>query len=442
MFWHNDVRDAIKAKNLKAFSALLKKGFDLKHDFKKGWTALHLAAKSGSVEIVQELLERGAEVNSLTDLWRTPLDEAIHFKNDLAADLLMKHGGKRGIEFSIFGAAAAGNVSWVKKHLAKGVDQNVLLRGESPLSVALSRRQWETARYLISKKPDLAKPLQNGDTVLHIALENCAPDSILAAIVKLGVDVNAKNNYGQTPLSIAARAEDDAAIRFLFHHGANPKLGAGDANPLSEALQQDNFANARLLIDQGARATLHQAAECGHLSMVRTLVQSGADLEATDNWSQQTPLLVAVENEHPEVVEFLLESKADPNVQEHYRSGADTPLHLAVRCGSSKMVKLLLAAGADPDAQNSERLTPLELAKRLGGSHLVRIMDAHIDRNRREKAVEQLYTIHKVAELLSVDELFVLNLIKSGKLRELKLNPETIRVPESSLGRYLSSLES
>jgi excisionase family DNA binding protein len=68
-------------------------------------------------------------------------------------------------------------------------------------------------------------------------------------------------------------------------------------------------------------------------------------------------------------------------------------------------------------------------------------MEAHIDRNRRDRAVEQLYTIHRVAELLSVDTPFVLQLIKTGKLRELKLDPETSRIPESSVGRYLSGLE-
>jgi excisionase family DNA binding protein len=68
-------------------------------------------------------------------------------------------------------------------------------------------------------------------------------------------------------------------------------------------------------------------------------------------------------------------------------------------------------------------------------------MEAHLDRKLREKSVDQLYTVHKVAELLSVDEAFVQNLIRSGKLRQLKLDLETVRVPESSLSRYLSWLQ-
>jgi len=82
------------------------------------------------------------------------------------------------------------------------------------------------------------------------------------------------------------------------------------------------------------------------------------------------------------------------------------------------MLKLLLAAGADPDTENAQHLTPLEMPKQRGNSHLVHLMEAHLDRNLRDKAVEQLYTTHKVAELLCEDEGFVLNLIKSGKLRQ------------------------
>jgi excisionase family DNA binding protein len=443
MYFHENVRDAIKANNLKALAALLKKGIDLKHDFKRGWTALHLASRAGHVGIVKVLLDYGAEVNATTNLWKTPLDEAIHARQDAAADLLREQGGKRGLEVSLQGAIAAGNLAWVKKHLAAGADLNALTLGELPLGLALARRQWDVAQYLLRKKADVTRTQVEGDTALHVALESGAPESLLKAIVRSGADVNAPNKHGESPLSIAARAEDESAVRFLLAHGANPKTGGVDeVSPVSAALDNDNHDLARLLIDQGAKATLHQAARCGHLPTVQKLVRAGADLEATnDSWDAQTPLLIAVHNSHPEIVEFLLESKADPNVQESFRAGADTPLHLAVKQSSAKMLKLLLAAGADPDSQNSERLTPLEQAKQRGNSHLVHLMEAHLDRDRRDKAVEQLFTIHKVAELLSVDELFVLNLIKAGKLRELRLNPETVRIPESALGRYLSSLE-
>ena len=60
------------------------------------WTPLHLAAQNNKEQIVQLLIANGAEVNPYTSsgFGGTPLDVA----NDKIADLLRKHGGKTGEE--------------------------------------------------------------------------------------------------------------------------------------------------------------------------------------------------------------------------------------------------------------------------------------------------------------------------------------------------------
>lgn len=238
MIFHNNLRDAIKASDQKSVTAILKKGVNLQETFTKGWSALHLASKAGNLDIVRVLLDYGAAVNATTELWRTPLDEAVHFRHEPVADLLRQQGGKRGIEITLQGAIASGNLAWVKKHLAAGAELNHLALGELPLGLALARRQWDIAKYLLSKKPDVTRTQSEGDTPLHIAVENCAPQSLLKVILRLGADVNALNKYGQSPLSLAARVEDEAAVKFLIAHGANPKSGGvDDISPVSEALK-------------------------------------------------------------------------------------------------------------------------------------------------------------------------------------------------------------
>jgi hypothetical protein len=141
-----------------------------------------------------------------------------------------------------------------------------------------------------------------------------------------------------------------------------------------------------------------------------------------------------------------LEFTANPNEQDETLQGSeapfggDTPLHDAVHKGSVKMVKLLLAHGADPDIQNAQGLSPIELAKRRDQTHLVSLMEKQIDRAVIGESIDQLYTVGKVAELLSVEEAFVTKLLAEGKLRQVKLDATMTRIPASSPRKHVSKL--
>jgi ankyrin repeat protein len=75
----------------------------------------------------------------------------------------------------------------------------------------------------------------------------------------------------------------------------------------------------------------------------------------------QTPLGLAVGNNHPEAVRTLLAAGADPN----RRDGSDgnTMLHTAAtKRGGEVLIEMLLKAGADPAVTNSDGKTPLDVA--------------------------------------------------------------------------------
>ena len=52
------------------------------------------AVAGGHKEIVELLIDNGADVNAKMEDGRTPLDVAIKYKKTETADLLRKHGGK------------------------------------------------------------------------------------------------------------------------------------------------------------------------------------------------------------------------------------------------------------------------------------------------------------------------------------------------------------
>ena len=57
-----------------------------------------------------------------------------------------------------------------------------------------------------------------------------------------------------------------------------------------------------------------------------------------------------------------------------------------------------------------------------------------------ETGVQPLYTVHKVAELLSVDDTFVLDLVKTRKISGLQLDEKTLRITAGSVQRYLAKI--
>ena len=81
-----------------------------------------------------------------------------------------------------------------------------------------------------------------------------------------------------------------------------------------------------------------------------------------------TPLLQAASQNFPEVVEVLLEYRADANKG---KPNGITPLMFAAQKGSVQVAKLLLAKGADVNKAAKAGQTPLFLASKHGQKDVV-----------------------------------------------------------------------
>ena len=134
------------------------------------------------------------------------------------------------------------------------------------------------------------------------------------------------------PLVEAAKTGDEATLRTLVEQGADVNATAGDGSTaLLWASHRDLPASVELLIEAGADVNLAN------------------DLGAT-------PLWAASENGSVPVVEQLLNVRADPNLA--LRHG-ETPLMAAARAGSARVAELLLQHGADPNATGPRNQTAL-----------------------------------------------------------------------------------
>ena len=87
-----DLFKAATIGNKELVESLIQQGADVNAQNKEGATALMLAAGKGNKDIAELLIQHGANVNIRSNENVSALDLALYFKHYDIADLLQKHG--------------------------------------------------------------------------------------------------------------------------------------------------------------------------------------------------------------------------------------------------------------------------------------------------------------------------------------------------------------
>jgi ankyrin repeat protein len=150
------------------------------------------------------------------------------------------------------------------------------------------------------------------------------------------------------------------------------------AGRLVQFAAQGDASVVKLLLQAGvsARAAeplrkvtpLHNAAAQGHLAVMQTLLEQGADVNAAD-WRGVTPLIDAAYFGQLDAVKLLLQRGADINAA----SNLGDVLTAAVYSGQQTMLAHLLAQGARPSQ------AALATARRAGRSGMEVLLQRQID---------------------------------------------------------------
>lgn len=126
---------------------------------------------------------------------------------------------------------------------------------------------------------------------------------------------------------------------------------SNDNNELISACKEGDLATVRKLISKGASvnaqdknglSALYLAASCGHLEVVKELIQQVDDVDSMSN--DNTPLMIAAYGGHLAVVNLLIEAGADVNARGKYGL---TVLMKPIFSNKPKVVQLLIEKGAD-----------------------------------------------------------------------------------------------
>ncbi len=181
-----------------------------------------------------------------------------------------------------------------------------------------------------------------GVKLLHLAAA-CQDHAAITALIKAGVDPDARDRNDRTPLHRAVMSNcDPETVACLIELGADP--------------------NAR---DKDDHTPLHRSAGWNrNTETTACLIELGAGLEATSK-DGETPLhMAAMWNDHPGAIARLLALGADLEARDIH---GKTPLHVAVPSGGSMAptrIADLIAGGANLFARDKDGMTPLEVAQK------------------------------------------------------------------------------
>ena len=165
-------------------------------------------------------------------------------------------------------------------------------------------------------------------------------ESAIVGLTLRGFDLNTVNDKGESALLIAIREGSDKVIHFLLKQP-------------SVKVEQRNAAG---------ESPLMLVALKGNAELAEKLIARKAEVNKT-GW---TPLHYACSNPNPDsavMVRLLLEHHAYIDAESPNKT---TPLMMAAQYGHPDLVSLLLEEGADPHLRNQKGLTAIDFARRAG----------------------------------------------------------------------------
>jgi ankyrin repeat protein len=330
-----DIANAAMAKDAAAVKKLLKEGSDVNGAQGDGMTALHWAAINGDAELAQMLLFAGANVGAKTRIGGyTPLHLAAQIGNSAVIAPLVAAGAQVGMltatgATALMQAAHSGSADSVRILLENGADPNV-------------------------------KETANGQTALMFAAASDRID-VVKLLLARGADIGA-----------TSRVEDFSALTITNDVDQNgvPRPQAAAQPGVKDIPGVTRPYNYNELIGKhGGLAALHFAARQGAMATAEALIKGGANVNQRGAGDKTTPILVAAINGHFDLVSYLLDNGADPNIASE---GGVTPLYAVInvqwqprsfypqpraylqqKTGYLELMKKLLDKGADPNARTN-----------------------------------------------------------------------------------------
>uniref|UniRef100_A0A4W6EP58 Poly [ADP-ribose] polymerase n=1 Tax=Lates calcarifer TaxID=8187 RepID=A0A4W6EP58_LATCA len=425
-----------------------------------GLISLHNACSFGHAEVVSLLLHHGADANARDNWNYTPLHEAaIKGKIDVCI-VLLQHGaeptirntdGRTALDLAELSTKA---VLTGEEHTRSGNEEklmalltplNVNCHASDGRKVGSSRRRLhlaagynrvKTVQLLLQHGADVHAK-DKGDLVpLHNAC-SYGHYEVTELLVKHGACVNAMDLWQFTPLHEAASKNRVEVCSLLLSYGADPtflnchnksSIDLAPTSQLKERLAYEFRGHSLLQAARDADVvrvkkhlsletisfkhphTQETALHCASASpytkrkqVCELLLRKGANVNEKMK-DLLTPLHLASEKAHNDIIEVLVKHEAKVNTVDHL---GQTALHRAARCGHLQTCRLLLSAGSDPLLTSLQGFSPSQLGNKSVQEILqegVLVGNSEVDRQLLEASkTGDLETVQKLCTVQNVN---------------------------------------
>ncbi len=276
------------------------------------------AVRSDDPAAVATLIRHGSDVNAPDANGATPLHWAVYQRDTALVKLLLAAGAK-----------------------ASTVNQF----GSSPMQEAATTGNAPVIRLLLDAGANVESANAEGQTAL-MAVARTGNIEAAKLLLKAGANVNATEKFGgQSALMWAAAQSQPDMIRMLLEYGA--KVNArGTVRDWQSRITKEPRPKDR---HRGGFTPLLYAAREGCVECARALLEGHADIDLTDP-DRETPLVLALTNEHFDFAACLISAGADVDKWDLY---GRSPLYAAVDLAT-------LPTGGRPDTPSMDKTTALQ----------------------------------------------------------------------------------
>ena len=272
-----------------------------------------------STETMEVMLKAGA----------VPTDEllfhAISHRNDEWVEILLRYGANPNARYSL---------------LEEQEPEHALLEAAYASNRSESKAVERMVMHLLNYGADAHVRTTGGNTALHAAVSNAESARLIKALLDKGLDINATNNKGETPLMVAAGNKNHSLYRLLLKHGANPALRNQRGQTAEEILHYTPPADYERLLE------LAYPVHYNEEEATRLLTAGGLDINRDYGEGILLQRAIAYGYENVEMLKLLLKHGA----KTEFDNGEPSALHIAVYYRENfEMARILLEHGASTE---------------------------------------------------------------------------------------------